>query len=125
MSRGYLYCMSNPSMPGIFKVGMTKRTPEIRLKEANMSDTWRPPTNYQIEFSIYVKNPLQKEVMLHRVLKRYFDRIHDGREFFRAPIEDIRLFFDLMDDKVCPNLAKLKPLTKREKAEILKLCKFS
>jgi len=98
---------------------MTRRTPEIRLKEANMSDTWRPPTNYKIEFSIKVINPLQKEAMLHRVLKRYFERIHSEREFFRAPIEDIKLFFDLMgyDEK------DMTPLTELEKSEILELCK--
>jgi hypothetical protein len=100
MSKGYLYCMSNPSMPGIFKIGMTKRTPEIRLKEANSSDTWRPPTNYKIEFSQFVTNPKQKEAQIHKILKRNFERINDEREFFRAPIEDIKLFFDLMDNEI-------------------------
>ena len=41
--------MSNQSMPGILKVGMTERTPETRLNEANASDTWRPPTPYIID----------------------------------------------------------------------------
>ena len=36
---GHIYCFSNPSIPGILKVGMTDRTPEIRLIEANSSDT--------------------------------------------------------------------------------------
>ena len=44
MSFGYVYCFSNESMKGILKVGMTERTPNIRLNEANASDTWRPPT---------------------------------------------------------------------------------
>lgn len=34
MTDKYLYCFSNQSMPGILKVGMTKRTPEIRLKRS-------------------------------------------------------------------------------------------
>jgi len=42
MTDGYIYCFSNPSMPGILKVGMTERTPVTRLGEANASDTWRP-----------------------------------------------------------------------------------
>ena len=51
MSDGYLYCFSNSSMPGILKIGMTERTPDIRLSEANSSNTWKPPTPYKIEFA--------------------------------------------------------------------------
>ncbi len=53
---GYIYCFSNPSMPGILKVGMTERTPEIRLFEANCPDTWRPPTPYKIVVAKKVLN---------------------------------------------------------------------
>jgi len=38
---------------------MTEPTPEIRLNEANNSDTWRPSTSYKIEFA-KVLNPKQK-----------------------------------------------------------------
>ena len=62
MTDGYIYCFSNPSMPGILKVGMTERIPEARLSEANASDTWRPPTPYKIEFAKKVSNPSQKEI---------------------------------------------------------------
>ena len=54
MIEGYIYCFSNPSMPGILKIGMTERTPKKRLNEANASDTWRPPTKYNIEFDTLV-----------------------------------------------------------------------
>ena len=66
MSSGYLYCFSNPSLPGIYKIGMTARTPEERLKEAN-SDTWRhDATPFIIEFTKCVENPRQKEKMIHK-----------------------------------------------------------
>ena len=32
---GFIYAMSNKSMPGILKIGMTERSVEERLKEAN------------------------------------------------------------------------------------------
>ena len=94
---GYIYCFSNLSMTGILKIGMTERTPEIRLKEANMSDTWRPPTPYKIEFAKKVNNPKQKEKTLHILLSQYTERINPKREFFRVSLEEVKTFFDLMD----------------------------
>ena len=87
-------------MPGILKVGMTERTPEARLSEANTSDTWRPPTPYKIEFAKMVSNPSQKEKTLHTLLEQYTDRIHPRREFFRVSPEEVRKFFDLMDGEM-------------------------
>lgn len=95
--KGYIYCMSNASMPGIMKVGLTMRTPEERLKEANKSDTFKPPTLYQIEFAKYVTSPIIKERVLHDLLERYKERIHPQREFFRVSASEVRRFFDLID----------------------------
>ena len=97
MTDGYLYCFSNESMPGILKIGMTERTPEIRLNEANSSDTWRPPTPYKIEFAKNVLNPKQKETTLHNLLSQYTERINPKREFFRVSLEEIKTFFELID----------------------------
>ncbi len=87
-------------MPCILKVGMTERTPEIRLGEANASDTWRPPTPYQIEFAKKVSNASGKEKTLHALLEQYTCRIHPRREFFRVSPEEVRKFFDLMDGEM-------------------------
>ena len=87
-------------MPGILKVGMTERTPEIRLGEANASDTWRPPTPYKIDFAKRVSNASGKEKTIHTLLEQYTDRIHPRREFFRVTAEEVRKFFDLMDGEM-------------------------
>jgi len=87
-------------MPGILKVGMTERTPEERLSEANASDTWRPPTPYKIDFAKKVSNPFQKEKTLHTLLGQYTDRIHPRREFFRLSQEEVLKFVDLMDGEM-------------------------
>lgn len=105
MTYGYLYCFSNQSMPGILKVGMTERTPEIRLNEANSSDTWRPPSPYKIELAKKVLNPKQKETTLHNLLSQYTERINPKREFFRVSLEEVKTFFDLIDGDLwvkCP-----------------------
>jgi hypothetical protein len=95
MSEGYIYCFGNKSMAGIYKIGMTEKTPEQRLSEANSSDTWRPPTLYTIEFAKHVSNPREKESIIHNILKH--SRINSKREFFNESIERIRLLFDLPD----------------------------
>ena len=100
MTDGYIYCFSNPCMPGILKVGMTERTPVIRLGEANASDTWRPPIPYKIEFAKKVSDASGKEKTLHTLLEQYTERINPRREFFRVSPEEVRKFFDLMDGEM-------------------------
>ena len=100
IKEGYLYAFSNICMPGILKVGMTERTPEERLRDANRSDTWRPPAPYKLECAIKVNNPLKKENILHRILEKYVERINPEREFFKISIEEIRLFFSLFDSEI-------------------------
>jgi len=100
MADGYIYCFSNSCMPGILKVGMTERTPGIRLREANSSDTWRPPTPYKIEFAKRVSNASLKENTLHTLLEQYTERVNPRREFFRVSAEEVQKFFDLMDGEI-------------------------
>lgn len=85
--------MSNESMPGIFKVGMTTRTPEDRLAEANTTDTWRPPTEYKIAHSVKVSDVFETEMLIHEQLDKY--RINPRREFFNAPISIIKELFTI------------------------------
>ena len=97
LNKGYIYCFSNDSMPGLVKVGMTDRHPEERLKEANKPDTFKPPSPYKIEFAKYVIDPKQKEKTIHKLLEKYTERVNTNREFFRILPDDLRVFFDLID----------------------------
>jgi hypothetical protein len=98
MNSGYIYCFSNDSMPGIFKIGMTERNPCERLKEANTPDTWRPPTQYKIELFKKVNNLKQNETRIHSFFSNY--RINPKREFFRVSIEKIKYIFGAIEDYV-------------------------
>ena len=100
MTDGYLYCFSNESMPGLLKIGRTERSPDIRLKEANRSSTYGPPTEYKIEFAKRVSNHKQKETILHKLLEQYTERVNPNREFFRISIEEIKAFFELIDGEL-------------------------
>lgn len=95
---GWIYAMTNPSMPGLTKVGMTTREPEARLLEANTSGTWGPPTPYTLEFAKKVSNPLQKETAVHIIMEK--ERIHPRREFFRISPEEVLKLFDLIDGEM-------------------------
>lgn len=97
MTDGYIYCFSNPSMPGILKVGMTTRAPEERAKELFTTGVALP---FKIEFAKRVKNPKNKEASLHRILERREGRVDSHREFFRVSPEEVRELFDLIDGEM-------------------------
>ena len=44
---GYLYCLSNQGMPGIYKIGKTNKDPLIRIKHLYNTST---PFPFKIEF---------------------------------------------------------------------------
>jgi len=101
MSTGYIYCLSNESMPAIVKVGMTKtsqRNPDIRAKE--LSSTSGVPTPFKVEFAKEVSNPKQKETTLHKLLSQYTLQVNPKREFFRVSPEEVMTFFDLIDGEM-------------------------
>jgi hypothetical protein len=100
---GYIYVMGNDCMPGIFKVGFTLRTPEERLKEANKHDTFRPPLPYKICLSKKVKNAKEKEHALHKIISNYHERINPKQEFFRISLNELTLFFGLIDSETSTN----------------------
>ena len=94
MTDGWIYCFSNPSMPGILKVGMTTRAVEERAKELFTTGVALP---FKIEFAKRVKNPKNNEATLHRILERREGRVNSHREFFRVLPEEVRELFDLID----------------------------
>lgn len=96
---GYIYCFSNESMEGIYKVGFTTRTPLMRLKEANRGDTWSLSGKFHIEFAKEVDDCREKERKIHKHLSLVGERVSDNREFFKISLEVVRSVFDLMDGR--------------------------
>jgi hypothetical protein len=96
MSQGFIYCFSNESYPGLLKIGMTDRTPDDRLKDAN-SCTWCH-TPFINVIAKKVQNPIEKERKLHDYLKD--KRVNPRREFFNISIDEIRKLFALMDGEI-------------------------
>lgn len=94
MTNGYIYCFSNPSMPDIMNVGMTYKTPEDILNEANAS-AHSPPTPFKIEFTKYVTDAQTKIQVLQTLLEQYTLRLRG--DYFRVSLGEMGAFFDLMD----------------------------
>lgn len=89
-NNGWIYCISNASMPGIYKVGMTRRQPVERLAEANRPYTWRSPTDFTLEYVVRTRNVAETERTLHMLLTERWERVNPRQEFFRAPLKDIK-----------------------------------
>jgi hypothetical protein len=92
---GYIYCLSNPCMPGLYKVGMTKsknRTPDTRAKE--LSRHTSTPLPFKVEFAKLVKNPEFVEKLIHNKLSVMSYRINPNREFFKVDIKTVEHVFD-------------------------------
>jgi len=97
---GYIYCVSNVSMPNILNIGITWMTPELRLKEINeLPGLWKPPTPYKCEFAKSVHNAGQKKEAIYKLLSQF--RINPNYKFFRVSMEEVRTIFDLMDGDYC------------------------
>ena len=89
---GWIYCLSNPSIPNLYKIGMTKKTPESRAKELYKTGL---PEQFVIEFAKNVNEPMEKEKSIHKLLKN--ERHNPSREFFCSDLSKIKNIFSLCD----------------------------
>lgn len=81
---GYVYIISNKSMPGIFKVGKTKKHISIRLNDLKSTGV---PDDFNIEMIIKSSNEDLLEKTIHKTLSSY--RVNKRREFFKIEREQI------------------------------------
>lgn len=85
MAHGYVYILSNPSMPGLVKIGRTDRTPQDRLRELNTTGV---PTPFALEFAGIAQDSVRSEAEIHRTLSERGVRTSANREFFVLPVAD-------------------------------------
>lgn len=92
---GYIYCMSNESMPGLLKIGMTMESPDERAKE--LSSSTGVPTPFRVEISKCVMEPYEKEQLIHKLLGELGFRVNERREFFNCSLKSVEYLFALID----------------------------
>lgn len=78
--KGFVYIMSNKSMPGIIKVGRSTKIPDERAKE--LSSETSSPTPFVVEYYALFDDMINAEIITHQKLNEY----HHGKEFFNVEI---------------------------------------
>ena len=80
--KGFIYILSNPSMPGLVKIGKTTTSPSQRMSELHSTGV---PTPFTLEFSVKVEDCHAGERAAHDALNKH--RHSSNREFFRVPVK--------------------------------------
>ena len=78
--KGWVYIITNKSMPDLIKVGFTTKDPDLRASELDNTGTPHP---YVVEYEVLVENPKKNEQLSHANLKKY----KENKEWFRCSLE--------------------------------------
>ncbi len=78
---GFIYVLSNESIPGLLKIGFTTRSVEERAEELYTTGV---PTKFKIEFKLKVTDPGIWERKVHEHLSDF----KESKEWFRIPVQD-------------------------------------
>jgi T5orf172 domain len=82
MNSGYVYILTNVSLPGMIKVGRTLRDSRSRARELFTTGL---PTPFQVAFEIFSDEHEKLEADFHQELHDF--RISTNREFFKYPLD--------------------------------------
>ncbi|MHA0866156.1 GIY-YIG nuclease family protein [Enterobacter wuhouensis] len=83
--KGWIYVLSNESMPGIYKVGLTKVSPQHRANQ--LSSSTASASQFVVEAKFISPDPVRDEKIIHEYLSRY--RVSKSREFFSCSLDKI------------------------------------
>lgn len=82
MTLGYVYILTNVSLPGMIKVGRTLRDSRSRARELFTTGL---PTPFQVAFEIFSDEHEKIEADFHQELHDF--RVFNNREFFKYPLD--------------------------------------
>jgi hypothetical protein len=81
LSAGYVYVLSNPSMPGIVKIGKSIHGGNKRASGLYVTGV---PEKFNLEFEIFTNDIHSLEASVHKELDNR--RVNKGREFFKISV---------------------------------------
>lgn len=89
---GIVYVLSNPAMPGLYKIGITGRE-ELRQRLRELYASTAIPVPFECEYARRIDNYKQVEKALHTAFRT--DRVNPDREFFRTEPDRVRAVLEL------------------------------
>lgn len=75
---GWVYIMSNPSMPNLIKIGRSSREP-LSARAAELSSSTGVPSDFKVEYQALIRDEFEGERLLHGV----FAENRYRKEFFK------------------------------------------
>mgnify|MGYP003290115257 CR=1 FL=1 len=86
---GYVYIISNPSLEGMYKIGVTKRLdPMVRVNELSNASL---PFEYGVHSFIFSENAFELEHTLHMAFDdKRINKVNRHKEFFSATLDEIK-----------------------------------
>ena len=110
--RGWVYIISNKSMPGLLKIGYSTKDPELRAKEFNNAGI---PHSYIVEYDVLLENPYYVEQETHKKLMQK----NKNKEWFCCTVEEAIIAIKsvvgstyIKENFKCTNNLKLEDATK-------------
>jgi len=82
----WVYVLSNPTTPGLLKIGYTKSDPDTRAKQISNATGVALP--YKVEWAFKCFNGEQLEGEVHRMLSEF--RVNNAREFFEVDLSEAK-----------------------------------
>jgi len=78
--RGWVYVMTNKSMPGLVKIGYSTKDPTTRAGKLGTGS----PSKYEVVYDVLVDDPQLYEQRVHKILAHK----REGKEWFRCGISE-------------------------------------
>jgi len=79
--RGWVYVITNASMPDLVKIGYSTKDPNLRAGELSSTGIPHP---YMVAYDIHVEEPREIEQAVHDQLKHK----NEGKEWFRCSLAE-------------------------------------
>ena len=98
MSVGYIYVLSNSTMPGLLKIGYTTGDVKDRMQE--LSASTGVPSPFEVEYYCVTRDVETIEKEVHR---RFSNYRKPGKEFFSIPLAQAVATIDSLIKNVVPD----------------------
>ena len=84
----WVYVLSNPTMPGLCKIGFTKNKPSERVKQINAATG--VALDFVVEWAFPCFNAHDVEKQVHRYLEDNGFRVNKSKEFFNVTVDEAK-----------------------------------